>query len=159
MLAGDAVAAESVLRPGYEKLAELGATGWQQVVGSLLTQAVCMRGRFEETERLALSVEELDLTSVAEVAVARAARARAITGLGRVEEGERLMREAVALIDQTEFLIDRAGVRMSLAETLLVAGRPDEASEVLQDALRLHEQKGNLVSAERTRALLADLDR
>jgi hypothetical protein len=76
-----------------------------------------------------------------------------------MEEGERLAREAEALTDQTDFPVDRADARMYLAEVLLLAGRHDEAAEVLQDALRLHEHKGNLVSAERTRALLAELGR
>jgi thioredoxin-like negative regulator of GroEL len=74
-----------------------------------------------------------------------------------MEEGELLARQAVALIDQTEFPVDRADMRMDLAEVLRLAGRPDEAAQALMEALRLHEQKGNLVSAERTRALLADL--
>jgi tetratricopeptide (TPR) repeat protein len=159
MLAGDAAAAERVLRPGYEKLAELGATGQLQVVGSYLAQAVCKQGRHDEAERLALAVEQMDPSSVAEVALARCARAKAITQLGRVQEGEQLAWEAVALIDQTEFLIDRAGARMDLAEVLLVAGHSDEAAPVLSEALRLHEEKGNLVSAEKTRALLAELSR
>jgi tetratricopeptide (TPR) repeat protein len=159
MLAGDAAAAEGLLRPGYETLEKLGATASLQVVGAHLAQAVCMQGRFEEAERLALAVEQLDPTSVVEVAFARCARAKAIAALGRVEEGEALAREAVALVDQTDFPIDRADARMDLAEVLVLAGRSDEAAEVLQDGLRLHEEKGNLVSAERTRALLNELGR
>jgi class 3 adenylate cyclase/tetratricopeptide (TPR) repeat protein len=157
LLAGDAAAAEGVLRPNYETLEELGATGSVQVVGSYLAQAVCTQGRFEEAESLALTVEQLDPTGVAEVALARSVRAKAIAALGRMEEGELLARQAVALIDQTEFPVDRADMRMDLAEVLRLAGRPDEAAQALMEALRLHEQKGNLVSAERTRALLADL--
>jgi tetratricopeptide (TPR) repeat protein len=159
MLAGDAAAAEGLLQPSYETLEELGATGSLQVVGSYLAQAICMQGRFAEAERLALAVEQLFPTSVAEVALARCARAKASAALGRLEEGERLAREAVALTDQTEFLVDRADARMDLAEVLLLASRPNEAVEVLQDALRLHEQKENLVSAERARALLDKLGR
>jgi len=55
----------------------------------------------------------------------------------------------VALIDQTDFLIDRAEARMDLAEVLSLAGRQDEAARVLVEARQLHEQKGNVVSAER----------
>jgi tetratricopeptide (TPR) repeat protein len=157
MLAGDPAAAEDLLRPNYETLEELGATASLLVVGSHLAQAVCMQGRFEEAERLALAVEQLDPTSVVEVALARCARAKAIAALGRAEEGERLAREAIALIDQTDFLGDRADARMDLAEVLRVAGRFDEAAQVLEEDLCLYEQKGNLVSAERTRELLAEL--
>jgi thioredoxin-like negative regulator of GroEL len=70
-----------------------------------------------------------------------------------------LAREAVSLIDRTDFLIDRADARMDLAEVLLVEGRSDEAAALLEEAMHLHEHKGNLISAERTRALLADLGR
>jgi hypothetical protein len=156
LLAGDAVATEGVLRPAYKRLEEAGATGYLQIVGSHLAQAVCMQGRFEEAERLALLVEHLDPTSIAEVALARRARSKAIAALGRVEEGVRLAREGVALMDQTEFLVDRADARMDLTEVLRLADRPNDAVSVLEEALRLHEQKGNLVSAERARALLAE---
>ena len=159
MLAGDAATAERLLRAASERLAEFGGAGYLQVTGCYLAQAVCMQGRFEEAERLALSVEQLDATSIAEVANARWARARAVAGLGRTEEGERLAREAVALIDRTEYLVDRAEARMGLAEVLRLADRPDEAAEVLEEALQLHEQKGNIVSAGRTRTLLAELGR
>jgi hypothetical protein len=36
---------------------------------------------------------------------------------------------------------------MDLAEILRVVGRPDEAPAVLEQAVRLYEQKGNVVSA------------
>jgi tetratricopeptide (TPR) repeat protein len=99
----------------------------------------------------------LDPASLAEVANARWARAWAVAGLGRTEEGERLAREAVALIDRTDYSLDRAEARMGLAQVLLIAGRSDEAEHVLEEALRLHEEKGNVPATERTRKLLAEL--
>jgi len=66
---------------------------------------------------------------------------------------------AVALIDGTDFLLDRADARMDLAEVLRLAGRSDEAAQPMEEALRLYEEKGNLVSAERACALLAELGR
>lgn len=92
---------------------------------------------------------ELDPTGIAEVASARCARAKAAARLGRAEEGERLAHEAVALIDQTDFLIDRADARTDLAEVLCLTGRSEEAAELLAEARRLHEQQGNMVSAKR----------
>jgi class 3 adenylate cyclase/tetratricopeptide (TPR) repeat protein len=159
ILAGDASAAERVLRSGYERLAEFGATGVVQVAGSHLAQALAMQARFEEAERVAAAVERMDPTSVAEVVLARCARAKAISALGRVAEGEQLAREAVALIDGTEFLIDRANARMELAEVLLVAGRSDEPRRVLDEALQLHMLKGNVPGARKARTLLTELER
>jgi tetratricopeptide (TPR) repeat protein len=157
MLAGDAAAAERLLRTACKKLEDFGATGYLQVAGSYLAQAVCMQARFREAEQLALSAEQLDPASLAEVANARWARAWAVAGLGRTEEGERLAREAVALIDRTDYSLDRAEARMGLAQVLLIAGRSDEAEHVLEEALRLHEEKGNVPATERTRKLLAEL--
>ena len=44
-----------------------------------------------------------------------------------------------------------------LAEVLLLAGKPDEAAAALEQALERYERKGNLVSAQRARARLAEL--
>jgi tetratricopeptide (TPR) repeat protein len=159
LLADDAAAAELVLRPAYEMLERMGAKTQLQVVGSYLAHALTLQGRYEEAERLALSVEALDPTGIAEIASARSARGKAVAALGRPEEGERLAAEAVALVDETDFLIDRAEARMGLADILRSAGRPDEAAQLLEEALRLHEQKGNVVSRERAAALLGELGR
>jgi len=55
MLAGDAAAAERILRHGYETLERMGAKTQLQVAGSYLAQALSMQGRYEEAERLASS--------------------------------------------------------------------------------------------------------
>jgi class 3 adenylate cyclase/tetratricopeptide (TPR) repeat protein len=159
LLADDAAAAELVLRPAYETLERTGANTQLQVVGSYLARALTLQGRYVEAERLALTIEELDPTGVAEIASARSARGKAVAALGRHEEGERLAVEAVALIDETDFLIDRADARMDLADILRSAGRSEEAAKVLEDALELHEQKGNVVSGDRAEALLEELGR
>jgi tetratricopeptide (TPR) repeat protein len=157
MLAGDAHGAERLLRKGYDTLDQIGAKTQLQVVGSYLAQALTMAGQYEEAERLALSIEQLDPTGIAEIALARSARAKAVARLGRVEEGEHLAAEAVSLIDRTDFLIDRADIRTTRGEVLLLAGRLDEALPVLGEARRLHEEKGNIVSADWVSALLDDL--
>jgi tetratricopeptide (TPR) repeat protein len=159
ILAGDPEAAERLLRDGFEVLERMGAKGQKQAVGVYLAQAAYLRGKYEEAERVALESEELDPFAIGMVTVALCARAKAVARLGRADEGEQLARKAVALIDQTDFLIDRGDARMDLAEVLHLSGRFDEARELLREALQLHEQKGNLVSAERVRELLVELER
>jgi hypothetical protein len=46
---------------------------------------------------------------------------------------------------------------VALADVLRRAGREEGAAEALAEALRLYERKGNAVSADRVRALLAPL--
>jgi tetratricopeptide (TPR) repeat protein len=159
MLAGDADAAERVLRTGFERLERAGARADLGIVGTYLAQALYLQKRYEEAEHLALSIEEIDPPAILEGAYARSTRAKAIAKLGRVEEGEQLARKAMALIDRTDFPIDRGNVRMDLAEVLVMAKRPAEAAHLLGEAVRLNEEKGNIVSAQRGRALLAELDR
>ena len=159
LLAGEAAAAERVLRAAYETLERAGATTQLQLVGSYLAHALVLQERYEEAERLGLTVEDLDPTGVAEVASARSARGIAAAALGRRAEGEQLAAEAVALVDETDFLIDRADARTALAGILRSGGRSEEAARLLEEALRLHDQKGNVVSRDRVAALLAELGR
>ena len=154
MLAGEFETAERILRRGYEELERIGARTQLQVVGSYLARTLAMRAKWEEANRLASFVEELDPTGIAEVASARCTQGRAAANLGRPTEGVRLAMEGLQLIDQTEFLLDRADARMDLAEVLSHARRPEEAAQALAEAQELHKQKGNAVAAERTATLL-----
>jgi class 3 adenylate cyclase/tetratricopeptide (TPR) repeat protein len=154
MLAGDPVTAERILRRGYETLEELGGRTQLQVVGSYLARALGLQGRWEEAERLAADVERLDPTGIAEIASARCTRGRAAASLGRVEEGVGLARAGLEMIESTDFLLDRADARMELAEVLRLAGRHEEADALLDEARRLHDRKGNTVSAARAAAQL-----
>jgi cytochrome c-type biogenesis protein CcmH/NrfG len=46
---------------------------------------------------------------------------------------------------------------VALAEVLRLAGRLPDAAAALEEAIQLHEQKGNVVGASIARALLAEL--
>jgi hypothetical protein len=74
---------------------------------------------------------------------------------GELEEGERLVREAVALAEETDMLNTHADALIDLAEVLALAGQ--DARVELDRALALYERKGNLVVAERARSRLAEL--
>ena len=68
-----------------------------------------------------------------------------------------LAREAIAFVEQSDFLPAHAEALMDLAEILRLASRPEEAAPVLKQALLLHRLKGNVVSATRVSALLDEL--
>src|SRR5262249_32694077 len=88
----------------------------------------------------------------------RRARARVRAHRGELIEAERLIREALALLEQTDMLNEQADARMDLAEVLGLARKTDEAGAAPAQALGLYERKGNLVTAERARAALARLN-
>ena len=50
----------------------------------------------------------------------------------------------------------QAGATGDLAETLELAGRPDEARIVLSEALELYERKGNVTGAKRLSAAFSE---
>jgi hypothetical protein len=87
----------------------------------------------------------------------RAVRAKVLARRGEPESPEKLACEAVALADRTDYLDTRGTVHLALAEVLRLAGREREAAAEAQESLRLHEAKGNVVSAATARALLAEL--
>jgi Flp pilus assembly protein TadD len=66
---------------------------------------------------------------------------------GRLDDAERTARGAVAIIDETDFIIDRGDARIGLAEVFELAGRRDDAISATQDALHLYEAKGNVLQA------------
>ena len=77
---------------------------------------------------------------------------------GDVQLAERLAREAVEIVDATDYLDQRGEARLALAMVVRATGRMDEATAEAGRALELFERKGNIVSAERARELLADLE-
>jgi tetratricopeptide (TPR) repeat protein len=153
MLAGDPVAAENALRPAYETLERFGNTTDLAYVAHGLAQAMCAQGRYKQAIEL-VSPGEKELLQRASGNIVRG---KALAGLGRLEEAERLVRDAVAVLDRTEMVIQQARAHSSLAEIMRTGGRPAEAVEHAGEAVRLLEQKGAVVLARRARALLAEL--
>jgi hypothetical protein len=71
----------------------------------------------------------------------------------------RLAREADALFEGTDALIDHGECLLDLADVLRAAGDHDEAGEAARAALALYEQKENVVEAGRAKDFIAELKR
>jgi predicted ATPase/class 3 adenylate cyclase len=154
LLAGDAAAAERELRPACEALERIGELSFLASVAPALAEAFYEQERDDEalhlTERW--SAERLTVPEDADAHVHwRRVRAKLLARRGDVNEAERLAREATAIAARTDFLDLRAQAVSDLAEVLSLAGRPDEAAAARREAIRLHEEKGNVAAA----ALLA----
>jgi tetratricopeptide (TPR) repeat protein len=158
MLAGDASAAERSVRASCQLLEELGDTGYRATGTGRLAESLCVLGRFDEAEHVTQVAEGLsgpdDLVSQA---LWRQVRAKLLARAGRHAEAERLAREAVALVEQTDMLDSHAHALADLAQVLALAGRVDPAEEELERALTCFERKGNAVLAAKTRADLTAL--
>jgi tetratricopeptide (TPR) repeat protein len=158
MLAGDASAAEAAARRSCELLEQLGDSGYRSTATGQLAESLYVLGRQGEAEQATLVAEALsggdDLVSQT---TWRQVRAKLLAFSGDSAEGEQLAREAVSLVDQTDMVNLQAQTRVDLATVLTRAGRVDAAERELGRALQLYERKGNVVSAARARAALADL--
>jgi class 3 adenylate cyclase/tetratricopeptide (TPR) repeat protein len=154
LLAGDAPASERALRGGYELTEKLGELGYLSTVAALLAHIVLDQDRSDEAEELIAASEravaEDDLTTQI---LLQSARARALARRGRLDEAEKLSRDAVALAEGTDDVNMRADVLTHLAE-ILRANDPASADERLREALALFEAKGNEAQAEPLRTAL-----
>jgi class 3 adenylate cyclase/tetratricopeptide (TPR) repeat protein len=156
LLAADYRAAGIQLRAGLDALEEMGDRGYLSSVAAFLAQALYGQGRLDEADELARMAQANaapdDLWSQV---LSRGTRAKVCASHGMHEEAERHAREAVGLAAATDALDLHGNALVDLADTLVLAGRNDEAAASMADALRLYERKGNDVSAERARARLA----
>jgi tetratricopeptide (TPR) repeat protein len=158
LLAGDPVAAEVALRAGYEGLDRMGETAYLSTLAVDLAEAVYEQGRLEEAERLTEQSEEAAaLDDVASQIGWRWVRAKVVASRGDAGEGERLARDAVARARRTDYFELQGLALTALAEVLDRAGRREEAAAAADDAARVFERKGNVVSAKRARELSAEL--
>ncbi len=157
MLADDPAAAERELRRGSEALGAMGERGLLATVAAELAHAVCAQGRYEEAERLTRVTEELarPLDVAAQISW-HIVRATSLAGRGELESAEALARDAVRAVEQTDDLNRQGRVLVALAEIVRSAGREAEAVSLRERALELFERKGNLVSADRLRRVLAE---
>jgi tetratricopeptide (TPR) repeat protein len=85
----------------------------------------------------------------------RRVRAKVLARLGELDEAERIGREAVGIASATDVLDLRGQALTDFAEVLRLANRQDEARALVEEAIRLYDQKGNVVAAGQLRALLA----
>ncbi|HWM14345.1 MAG TPA: BTAD domain-containing putative transcriptional regulator [Gaiellaceae bacterium] len=160
LLAGDPVAAEAALRPGYKGLDRMGETSFLSTLAVVLAESVYQQGRLEEAERL---TEQSERAASADDVVSqvgwRVVRAKVAAARGEAEEGERLARDAVERARGTDYLDLQGTALAALAEVLERAGRAEEAAAHADEAARTFERKGNVVSAGRARELAAALSR
>jgi tetratricopeptide (TPR) repeat protein len=151
LLAGDPIAAETELRPWHESPGRFGENASLAV---FLAQAMYAQGRYHEAEDLALQAGKAARPiDVHAQTLWRTVRAKALARR-REPEAEQLACEAIAFIEQSDFLLVHAEALIDLAEVLRLTGRVEEAARSLEESVRLCEQKGSVLTAARARALL-----
>jgi tetratricopeptide (TPR) repeat protein len=156
LLAGDPAAAVEFGEGAFRLLDGLGKRSGQSV--ALLAEALYADGRLDEAQAWANRAEELGASDDPVTQLRwRAVRAKVLARRGEHAEAERLAREAMALSDETDQLDTQGDAYADLSEVLVLADRPKEAAEALEQALARYERKEDLVKAERARDRLAAL--
>ena len=150
LLADEPAGAEEIARSALEMLDALGETVNSAVLATLLAEALCRQGRFEEAVAATETSERTAWPDDLHAQVGwRAARAQAYAGRGEPERGEELARTAIALLEDADDLDLRGDAFVALGTTLSGADR----RAAYDEAVALYEAKGNLASAARARRL------
>ena len=157
MFAGSPDLAEEALRRSCMALERHGQTAVLATRAADLANAICEQGRYEEAETwIRLARESAGSDDLDAAFVWRYVHAKILTRVGAIDEAEQLARQAFDLVVRTDALNRHGDSLLALAEILHVQGSEDEALDNIRGALRLYEQKGNVVSAERARAMLLE---
>ena len=156
MLAGRPATAESKLLVGYQRLAAMGEKSLLATTAAILAQAAFAQGKEDVAEEYCRVSEQ---AAAADDFPARAAwrgvRAKILAQQGQFDAAEVLAREAVRLVERTDFITAQADSFFDLGAVLERAGRDIGAEPAIRRALELSLQKGNIVSAQRARSWLA----
>lgn len=158
LLAGNAARAAEIELEGYEWMVAHGFVGFANTIAAHLSQAMLALGRYDDAEHWATVAREIGTEDdPAAKGPALGVTARVLAQRGDLEEAERLGREAVASLDETDYIDWKAIAHVDLAEVLHVARRDGEAADEFRTAMELYERKGHLVGAEKTRVRLEEL--
>jgi len=118
-------------------------------------KALYLLGRREEMDAAIARAQETGASNdIATQAEWRYVAAMAAADDGRLEEAERLIREAVEMVEPTDFLELRGDTFEALAHVEGRAGRTEGWRAALERALAEHTRKQNLVSAQHIRKVL-----
>jgi tetratricopeptide (TPR) repeat protein len=157
-LAGNAVAAEEEFRRSYEILERLGETAWRSMVAADVAGALVDQDRLEDAEHfLRISGEIAASDDLASQVALRLVRARVEAERGHLDKAERVARDALSILEGTDAFDARAAALLGLAQVLRRTERVEQAALAAEEALRLWEQKGNVVRAKEARGLLREL--
>jgi tetratricopeptide (TPR) repeat protein len=157
LLSGRPARAESALREGCELLQQLHQTSVLATRAGELAAAIYEQERYDEAQIWTELARDSAGTDDLAAAVAwEPVHAKILARQGALDEAERLARETVERVRRTDSVNRQADSLLALSEVLRIAGSQEEALAVVHEAVRLYEAKGNVIAAERARALLPE---
>lgn len=151
---GDWQHGEAALREAYELFEQRGNKAYLAATAVDLGEAVFVQGKLDEAERLLEVCADLSASDDREnEGRLSAVGARVHAARGDFVQAEAAARRAVELGSATDYFELAAQGWLTLAEIMRARADTGEQSAAAE-ALRLYEQKGNIVGAERVRAFV-----
>lgn len=145
---------------GIEELVDRGRSTVASTFATFAARAYLELGDDTEAERWAdFAIAESTEGDFASRGPGAALLARVRSRRGEHGDAERLAREAVAIVDPTDYLVTVAGTHSDLAEVLLAAGKQAEAVTEFQAARDSYRRKGHLVGERRMDGRLEEVAR
>jgi tetratricopeptide (TPR) repeat protein len=157
-LAGDPAAAERELRRDYTALEAVGERYFRSSVAGLLGHALWSLGRYEEAAQVVKVAEALSAEDdVFSQVIWRTARAKLLARDGCGAEAIELATAATTMAGGGADIEVHADALLDLAEVQALLGNEEAQGPPLREALGIYTRKGDVVSADLTRARLAAL--
>jgi DNA-binding SARP family transcriptional activator len=152
MLAGRPDAAADALRASCGFVQGLGQTPLLATRAGELAAALYAQKSYAEAETWADLAQHSAGADDLDAALSwQPTRARLLASRGVLSDAQQLAREAVEGARRTDSLNRQGDCLLALADIFRMAGDVTNASTVTQEAVRLYETKGNLISALRAR--------
>jgi hypothetical protein len=159
MRAGRLEDAEATARDGIERPERLGDKGYLSSTCGIYGEALYRSGRYAEADEWAQRTRELASKDDFDPNYRwRALHARVLARRGEFAEAERLAREAVAIVEPTDWYPQRGEAAAALAEVLELAGNKDEARKFYEQARGDFARKESLPDVKAMGERLAQLD-
>jgi tetratricopeptide (TPR) repeat protein len=149
--------ADEALRASCELAQRLGQTPLLATRAGALAAALYEQKRYSEAETWTDLARESAGADDLDAALSwQPIQARVLARRGAFPQAVELARGAVESARRTDSLNRQADCLIALADVLRMARNEANASSVTEEAIRLYEAKGNLVSAQQARGLLPD---
>ncbi len=158
LAAGQPAVADAILREAYEFMRATSETGYLATVIGYLGVAALDQGKDDEALAFADETEKVAQPDDFEPH-ARQACVRAVVLARRGDHAGAtvVIDEAFASIERTDYTTLHAFAAICRAQVEHLAGRPEGERAALEEALRLSESKGDVLTAARARKRLAAL--
>jgi DNA-binding SARP family transcriptional activator len=157
LMEGDLVKAQEALESSCAVLEELGETAYLATRRAILADVLYRRGSYRAAAKHARAAQSGSTSDdIATEWQWRSVEARLAARAGDVSRADELIDAALRMLARTDAVLLQGTCLLHAAEVQSLTGRAGEAAATTGKALRLFEEKGDKVDAERARSFLAE---